>query len=201
MAHWANWIWAQIYFPLVGMPLQIRYEYKPDPAKTYIFCANHFSYLDIAVVMGVIRNYFAFVGKSSVKKVPLFGYMFTKLHIQVDREDKSSRIKALARSMKAVKSGRSIMIFPEGGIFSTAFPKLHLPLKDGAFSMAIENQVPIVPISLLDNYKVMPDILMRWHPIRVVVHQPIETEGKTKADIESLKKAFIEVVQKSLEKK
>lgn len=200
MAHWANWIWAKLFFPIAGMPLQITYEFKPDPKKNYIFCANHFSYLDIAVTMGVVSNYFAFVGKSSVKKVPLFGYMFAKLHIQVDRSDKTSRAKALSRSMKAVKNGRSIMIFPEGGIISTNIPKMHLPLKDGAFTMAIENQVPIVPIALLDNYKVMPDVLMSWHPIRVVVHKPIETIGKTKADVEDLKRQFVEVVQGSLDK-
>lgn len=140
------------------------------------------------------------MGKSSVKRVPLFGYMFTKLHIQVDRTAKNSRIKALTRSIKALKSGRSIMIFPEGGIFSTNFPEMVQPFKDGAFSMAVENQVPIVPISLLDNYKVMPETLFKWHKIRVVVHKPIETIGKTKADIDDLKKQVYDVIQPTLNK-
>jgi 1-acyl-sn-glycerol-3-phosphate acyltransferase len=197
LAHFSNRIWAGLFFPIVGMPIQIKYEFKPDPKQAYVFCANHFSYLDIAVMMGVVSNYFAFMGKSSVKNIPLFGYMFAKLHIQVDRDDRNSRIKALTRSIKALKSGRSIMIFPEGGIHSTDIPNLHLPLKDGAFSMAVENQVPIVPVSLLTNYKIMPDVWIKWNQIKVVIHQPIETKGKTKVDIEALKKEFIEKVQKN----
>lgn len=200
IAHYCNRIWGKIFFFVIGQPVKVTYETELDPKRAYVFCANHFSYLDIAMMGVVVKNYFAFMGKSSVKKVPLFGYMFTKLHIQVDRTAKNSRIKALTRSIKALKSGRSIMIFPEGGIFSTNFPEMIQPFKDGAFSMAIENQVPIVPISLLDNYKVMPETLFRWHKIRVIVHKPIETIGKTKADIEDLKKQVYDVIQPTLNK-
>jgi 1-acyl-sn-glycerol-3-phosphate acyltransferase len=140
------------------------------------------------------------VGKSSAKNIPLFGYMFAKLHIQVDRAAKDSRIKALTRSIRALKSGRSIMIFPEGGIHSTNFPEMVQPFKDGAFSMAIENQVPLVPISLLDNYKAMPEILFKWHKLRVIIHAPIETKGKTKADINDLKKEVYDIIQPTLNK-
>ncbi|WP_340233174.1 lysophospholipid acyltransferase family protein [Emticicia soli] len=200
VVHYCNRIWGRIFFFMAGMPLTITYEAKLDPKKAYVFCANHFSYLDIALMGTVIKNYFAFLGKSSVKNVPLFGYMFAKAHIQVDRSDKGSRTKALTRSIKALKSGRSIMIFPEGGIFSTNFPQMVQPFKDGAFSMAVENQVPIVPISLVDNYKVMPEIRMVWHPIRVIFHAPIETKGKTKKDIEDLKRQVYEVIQPTLDK-
>jgi 1-acyl-sn-glycerol-3-phosphate acyltransferase len=200
IAHYCNRIWGKIFFFVIGQPVHVTYETELDPKRAYVFCANHFSYLDIAMMGVVVKNYFAFMGKSSVKKVPLFGYMFTKLHIQVDRTVKNSRIKALTRSIKALKSGRSIMIFPEGGIFSTNFPEMIQPFKDGAFSMAIENQVPIVPISLLDNYKVMPETLFKWHKIRVIVHKPIETTGKTKADIDDLKKQVYDVIQPTLNK-
>jgi 1-acyl-sn-glycerol-3-phosphate acyltransferase len=134
VAHYCNRIRGRIFFFMIGQPVNVTYETELDPKRAYVFCANHFSYLDIAMMGVVIKNYFAFMGKSSVKKVPLFGYMFTKLHIQVDRTIKNSRIKALTRSIKALKSGRSIMIFPEGGIFSTNFPEMIQPFKDGAFS-------------------------------------------------------------------
>ncbi|MBA4851954.1 1-acyl-sn-glycerol-3-phosphate acyltransferase [Emticicia sp. BO119] len=200
MVHYCNRIWGRIFFFMAGMPVKITYESKLDSKRAYVFCANHFSYLDIALMGAIIKNYFAFLGKSSVKNVPLFGYMFAKAHIQVDRSDKGSRTKALTRSIKALKSGRSIMIFPEGGIHTTDFPQMVQPFKDGAFSMAIENQVPIVPISLLDNYKVMPNVLMRWHPIRVIFHTPIETKGKTKSDIETIKKQVYDIIQPTLNK-
>lgn len=197
--HRLTHLWAQIYFPIVGMPIQIRYDFKPDLNKAYVFVANHFSYLDIAVGMFVVKNYFSYVGKSSVKKVPLLGYMFAKLHIQVDRSDKNSRTKSLIRSVKALESGRSIFIMPEGGILSTTIPKMNQPFKDGAFIMAIENQVPIVPISFLNLYDIMPEVLVNWHLPKVVIHQAIETKGMTKDNIEDLKKQVYDVIQGELD--
>jgi len=200
-AHYLNRLWAKMLFCIIGIPVKVQYESQLDKHKAYVFCANHFSYLDIAVMGLIIKNYFAFVGKASLKNVPLFGYLFRKLHIMVDRNDTKSRAKSLGRSIKALQSGRSIMIFPEGGIKSTRFPKMHLPLKDGAFVMAIQQQVPLVPISFLNNYKIMHDDKIAIYPqsLRVIVHQPIETNGMTQGDVESLKKTFNDIVQNTVD--
>ncbi len=200
-AHYLNRFWGKLFFPIAGIPIKVQYDFEPDLKKTYVFCANHFSYVDIAAMGMIIKNYYAFVGKSSIKGVPLFGYMFAKLHIQVDREDKNSRVTSMTRSIKVLQSGRSVMIFPEGGIWSKDIPKMSLPLKDGGFAMAIKQQIPIVPISLLNNYKVMPDGKFAIYPqtIRAIVHQPIETTDMTNDDIENLKMKFYEVVQGALD--
>ena len=201
IAHYLNRLWGKIFFPIAGIPIKVQYDFEPDVNKTYVFCANHFSYLDIASMGMIIKNYFAFVGKASLKGVPLFGYMFAKLHIQVDRGDKNSRVTSMTRSIKALKSGRSVMIFPEGGIWSKEMPKMSLPLKDGGFAMAIQQQLPIVPISLLNNYKIMPDGKFGIHPqaIRAIVHQPIETVGMTIDNVEDLKVKFYNIVQGALD--
>lgn len=200
-AHYLNRLWGKMFFPIAGIPIKVQYEFEPDLSKTYVFCANHFSYVDIAAMGMIIKNYFAFVGKSSIKGVPLFGYMFAKLHIQVDRNDKNSRTTSMNRSLKALQSGRSVMIFPEGGIWSKNIPKMSLPLKDGGFAMAIKQQIPVVPISLLNNYKIIHDEDFAVYPqtIRAIVHQPIETVGMTNANIEELKMKFYEVVQGALD--
>lgn len=198
-AHQLNYFWSRLLFPMIFMPIDIEFEAKPDPKQTYVFVANHFSYLDIPMATRVISNYFAFVGKSSVKNVPLFGYMFAKLHLPVDRGDKNSRTKSLVRAMKTLKEGRSIFIMPEGGIISKHIPKMHQPFKDGAFAMAIEAQVPIVPISFLNLYEIMPDTLLNWGRVKVIVHKPIETIGKTKTDIEALKQEVYQVIQGALD--
>jgi len=157
--------------------------------------------MDIAVMGLIIRNYFAFVGKASVKNIPLFGYMFKKLHIMVDRRHPNSSAKSLSRSIKALQNGRSIMIFPEGGIKSTNIPQMYLPLKDGAFVMAIQQQVPLVPITFLNNYKVQHDDELLIYPqaIKATVHKPIDTTGMTQADVEVLKNRFVEIVQGRLD--
>ncbi|MDI9876310.1 lysophospholipid acyltransferase family protein [Flectobacillus rivi] len=199
-AHYLNRLWGKLYFPIIGVPIRVEYRFQPDTQKAYVFCANHFSYLDIAAMGVVLKNYYAFVGKSAIKKVPLFGYMFSKLHIQVDREDRSSRAKSMTRSVRALQNGRSIVIFPEGGIKSKKPPLMHKPLKDGAFVMAIQQQVPIVPVTFVNNYKIMFDSnpsLTRM-PLRVVVHEPISTIGKTQEDVETLKEEVFQVIQSTL---
>jgi 1-acyl-sn-glycerol-3-phosphate acyltransferase len=200
-AHYLNRLWGKLFFPMIGMPIEVHYEVEPDPKRAYVFCANHFSYLDIAAMGLILENYYAFVGKSALKKAPLFGYMFAKLHIQVDRADSASRAKSLQRSIKALQSGRSIVIFPEGGIKSQCPPQLHRPFKDGAFRMAIGQQVPVVPISLLNNHKRLPDKKkMRLHPgrIRAIVHAPIETTGMTLADVDALREQTFAVIDHAL---
>ena len=149
----------------------------------------------------VVENYSAFVGKASISKIPLFGYLFARLHIQVDRDNKNSRSTSLNRSIKALQSGRSIMIFPEGGIEAKEIPKMHLPLKDGGFSMAIQQQVSIVPITFLNNYRIMQEGKFGIYPhtLRAIVHKPIDTTGMTKDDVNSLKNSYYEVVQGALD--
>jgi 1-acyl-sn-glycerol-3-phosphate acyltransferase len=200
-AHRANRLFGILFFGVIGVPIRVQYESRPDPNRAYVFCVNHFSYFDIPLTMMIVDNYFAFIGKSAVKKIPLFGYMFAKLHIQVDRNDRESRVKSLVRSTKALQSGRSIVIYPEGGILTKQAPQMHLPLKDGAFSMAIQQQVPVVPVTFLDNYLFLPDkkeILLHWRPLRVVIHRPIDTAGLTMTDLEALKQQTYETIQGEL---
>jgi len=200
-AHDLNRVWGKMFFSIAGIPIKVQYDFEPDVNQAYVFCANHFSYVDIATMGIIIKNYFAFVGKVSVKGVPLLGYIFSNLHIEVDRNDKNSRATSMNRSLKALHSGRSIMIFPEGGIWSKNFPKMALPLKDGAFVMAIKQQIPIVPISLLNNYKILQpnDFAIYPQTIRAIVHKPIETLGMTSANIEELKMKFYDIVQGALD--
>lgn len=191
--------WADVFFFLSGMTVQIEHRFKPDANKNYVFVANHFSYLDVAVGMKVVRNYFSYMGKSSVKNIPLLGYMFAKLHIQVDRGDKESRSKSMLRSKRALDTGRSLFIMPEGGIISKEIPQMHLPLKDGAFLLAIGSKVPIVPITFLNLYEIMPDKRIFWGLPKVIVHEPIDTSIYSKENLEELKTRVHEVIQNELD--
>ncbi|MVM32268.1 1-acyl-sn-glycerol-3-phosphate acyltransferase [Spirosoma sp. HMF4905] len=200
IAHKINYIWGMLFFIGVGIPVRVDRRFRPDPKRTYVFCANHFSYLDIAAMGVIVKNYYAFVGKSDVKHIPLLGYMFAKLHVQVDRSQPNSRAYSLAKSIRTLASGRSIMIFPEGGIRAPEPPQM-VPFKDGAFTMAIQQQVPIVPVSLLNNYQILPDkspVRFHWHPLRAVIHPPIETTGMTPDDVERLKEETYKIINDEL---
>lgn len=192
-----------VFFFITGVPVRVSYQGKPlDNQSIYIFCANHFSFLDIPVMAIVVEPFFAFVGKSGVTKIPFFGYMFAKLHIEVDRENARSGVKAFQKSLRALTNGQSLIIFPEGGMRSKNPPKLHREFKDGAFKMAIEKQVPIVPVTQLNNYQLMPDVpKIRFHPgvVRVIIHEPIDTKGMTASDIEPLKNQVYQIISHSLQ--
>lgn len=200
LAHKINSIWGVLFFAGIGMPIRIEHRFRPDPNGVYVICANHFSYLDIAVMGVIVRNYYAFVGKSEVKHIPLLGYMFAKLHVQVDRDQPNSRAYSLAKSIRTLAASRSIMIFPEGGIRAEEPPRM-AAFKDGAFIMAIQQQVPVLPVSLLNNYQILPDrkpVRFHRHPLRAVIHPPIETKGMTQADVERLKNETYRIIDAEL---
>ncbi|MBD2700002.1 1-acyl-sn-glycerol-3-phosphate acyltransferase [Spirosoma sp. BT702] len=200
IAHKINYIWGKLFFFGVGIPVQVDHRFRPDPKTVYVFCANHFSYLDIAALGVIVKNYYAFVGKSEVKHIPLLGYMFAKLHVQVDRSQPNSRAYSLAKSIRTLASGRSIAIFPEGGIKAPEPPQM-VEFRDGAFTMAIQQQVPIVPVTLLNNYLILPDkspIRFRRHTLRAVIHPPIETKGMTPDDMERLKEETYKIIDTEL---
>ena len=197
VAHRLVRLWGQLFFLFAGIRIKVTHHFKPDPKQTYVFCSNHFSYVDIAVVVVIIHQFFSFVGKNAMKKIPLFGYLYASLNILVDRNDKNSRASSLSRSLRALQSGRSIVIFPEGGIVFKQLPYMANPLKDGAFIMAIQQQVPIVPMSFHNNHQIMDEdtLLMRPGVLHVEIHPPIETLGLTMEDLPVLREKVFESIQ------
>ncbi len=195
-----NRIWAWIMFPAIGMPWKTEYRAKLDPNQQYIFCPNHFSYWDIPV-MGLNSHNTIFVGKNDMEYIPLFGYMYRKLHITVDRENLKSRAHTFKRSLKAIDEGKSLVIFPEGGIVTLKDPVMGR-FKDGPFRAAIEKQIPIVPVTLPDNWIILPpdELLLRWGSVRIIFHEPIETRGLTSNDVESLKTKVFNIINEELKK-
>lgn len=192
--------WSRLFFAFAFIRFEVISDQKLDAKQVYVFCSNHFSYLDIPVFVKILPNYFSFVGKSSIKKVPLFGYLYAGLNILVDRNDRASRTATLSKSIRAIQSKRSIIIFPEGGITSKKFPFMSSPFKDGAFAMAIQQQVPILPISFLNNFQLMDDDFIALKPgvIRVRIHAPVETKGKTQDDLPVLREQVFHTIQQPL---
>ncbi len=164
-----------------------------------IFCANHFSYLDIAV-MGFLPRPFVFVGKESIRKVPLFGYMFRKLHITVDRQSLKDRYATYQKSSNAIDVGKDLVIFPEGGIVTDKSPHM-VRFKEGAFKTAIRQAVPIVPVTIPNNWIILPDngqFLPKIRRCAMIIHEPIPTDGLTEADVQDLKEKCFRVIENEL---
>ncbi len=193
--------WAWILFPLIGLPWHVEYRQKLDPEKSYIFCPNHFSYLDIAI-MGLNQHNTIFVGKSAMEKIPLFGFMYRSLHITVDREKLSSRYSTFTRSLTALDEGKSLVIFPEGGVVTHRPPHMGR-FKDGAFRAAIEKQIEIVPVTIPYNWIILPDkkhLLLHWRPLKLIFHEPINPSQYSLKEVDELKEKVYSIIDTELKK-
>lgn len=193
-----NRAWARALFILCFLPFRVEVRQRLDPSRNYIFCPNHFSYLDIPT-MGLNPHNTIFVGKNEMERIPLFGFMYRKLHITVDRSKLKSRFNTMLRSLEALDHGKSLVIYPEGGIITQHPPEM-ARFKDGAFRAAIEKQVPLVPVTIPNNWLLLPDnqFLLTWGLIHVVFHEPIETTGYTLEQVDILKNKVREVIETEL---
>ncbi|QSE97723.1 lysophospholipid acyltransferase family protein [Fulvivirga lutea] len=195
-----NRIWANLFFRLTFFPIDLEYRFNYKEKRQYVFCPNHFSYLDIPT-MGLNKINAVFVGKNDMENIPLFGYMYRKLHITVDRTSLKSRYNTILRSFEAIDEGKSLMIFPEGGILTNNVPEM-VKFKDGAFRTAIEKQIPIVPVTIPYNWIILPD--GQWLPkvrtIKVIYHEPIETKGLTLENLAELKQQTFDTIDQELKK-
>ncbi|MEM9338838.1 MAG: lysophospholipid acyltransferase family protein [Bacteroidota bacterium] len=195
-----NYLWTWGFFKLAFIPLQIQWRFSLDKKQQYILCANHFSYLDVPA-LGLCPLPFKFVGKSQLQKIPLFGLMYRKIHITVNRSSYRSRAKSLEKAREAVAQGHNLGIFPEGGIRFSTFPKM-TKFHDGAFRLATECNVPIIPVTFLDNHYILPDddrLLFKRKKCRIIFHEPIKGTGAEEKDIRQLKEKVYRVIQDELD--
>ncbi|MCU0392533.1 MAG: 1-acyl-sn-glycerol-3-phosphate acyltransferase [Thermoflexibacter sp.] len=194
--------WVGILLKINFLPLKIEYRFRLQSKQVYIFAPNHTSYLDIILLMYAIKKFFIFVGKSSISKAPLAGYVYKKMHITVDRSKARSKYSVLEKSKIAIKKRKSVVIFPEGGILTHTPPQM-TPFKEGAFRLAIEEQIPIVPVTMPYNWLAMPDKEYPpfiHHKLKVVFHEPIDTKGLTIDDLPLLKQKVFEIISNEIQK-
>lgn len=191
--------WARLLFTFIGIPFFVKYKALLDPKKQYIFTPNHFSYLDIAV-MGLNKHNTIFVGKNDMENIPLFGFMYKNLHITVDRTKLKSRYTSMLRTLEALDEGKSLVIFPEGGIVTEKDPVIGR-FKDGAFRASIEKQIPIVPVTIPFNWIILPPdkFLLTWRPLKVIFHEPIEPSGYSIEQVDELKNRVRNIIENELE--
>jgi 1-acyl-sn-glycerol-3-phosphate acyltransferase len=172
-------IWAKFILFGMGFRTKVNFEQEPEEDKSYMFVANHTSMTDIMLMLSVIKNPFVFVGKKELAKIPLFGFFYKRTCILVDRSSSKSRMAVFERAQKRLSQGLSICIFPEGGVPDDESVLLD-EFKDGAFRLAIDHQIPIVPITFADNKKRFSYTFFSGSPgeMRVKIHTFFETQNQ-----------------------
>lgn len=173
----ARW-WATFILYGMGFIPKIKTEQKLERGESYMLVANHTSMTDIMLMLVAVKSPFVFVGKKELAKIPLFGYFYKRTCILVDRGNQRSRKEVFESAQRRLNNGTSICIFPEGGVPEDTSIVLDT-FKDGAFRLAIDHQIPIVPLVFYDNKKRFPYIFTKGSPgkMRVKIKNFIPTQG------------------------
>lgn len=192
-------IWSGAIIFGIGCYPIISREIKYKKGKSYMFVANHTSMTDIMLMFLSTKSPFVFVGKKELARFPIFGYIYKRTCILVDRTNTKSRVEAFRRAEERLSQGLGVCIFPEGGVPAD----LNLILddfKDGAFRLAIEHQIPIAPMTFHDNKKRFPYSLYLGGPgkMRVKIHKLISTDGLGLENRKSLKEQIRNIILEEL---
>ncbi len=193
-------IWSKVFQLLLFCPVAITYRSK-FPPPPYVVVSNHSSYLDTVFMYSVVPDYFLFIGKGELLKWPLFNLFFKKQDIPIHRNSPRKAYEAMQQAYAAIDQGSCIALYPEGTIPDDA-PRLK-QFKNGAFKMAIDKQIPIVPITFLQNYKILLDPAKLFEPslpaqVVTIVHSAIPTKGMKEEDVLNLRQQVFSMLDESL---
>ncbi|OXA94715.1 lysophospholipid acyltransferase family protein [Flavobacterium hercynium] len=192
-------IWARVILFGMGFYYTIKREEKLVKGKSYMIVANHTSMTDIMLMLVIIKNPFVFVGKKELSKIPLFGFFYKRTCILVDRNSSKSKNEVFKRAQDRLNQGLSICIFPEGGVPDDESILLD-EFKDGAFRLALDHQIPIVPIVFADNKKRFSYTFLSGSPgrMRTRILPFIETKGLGIENRKDLKDQVRQLIYKGL---
>ncbi|GAA4309816.1 lysophospholipid acyltransferase family protein [Pontixanthobacter gangjinensis] len=169
-------IWAKVIIYGMGFRIVMEADEQLQEHKSYMLVANHTSMLDIMLMLAVIKQPFVFIGKKELSRIPVFGFFYRRTCILVDRKNQKSGKAAFEEAQRRLEQENSVCIFPEGGVPDDRSIILD-QFKDGAFRLAIEHQIPIVPITFHDNKKRFSYKFFSGSPgkLRVKIHNFIDT--------------------------
>tara|TARA_B110000444_G_C18580979_1_gene473946 strand:+ start:12 stop:752 length:741 start_codon:yes stop_codon:yes gene_type:complete len=170
--------WAYIILFGMGFIPIIKKGVKFKKGESYMIVANHTSMIDIMLMLFITKDPVVFVGKKELSKIPLFGFIYKRTCILVDRNNSQSRRAVFNSAQQKINLGYSICIFPEGGVPSDESIILD-DFKDGAFRLAIEHKIPIAPVTFHDNKKLFSYTFFSGGPgkMRVMLHPLISTSN------------------------
>lgn len=192
-------IWAKTILFGMGFSIKMEADQIPEKHRSYMLVANHTSMLDIMLMLSVIKQPFVFIGKKELGKIPVFGFFYRRTCILVDRKNQKSKMAAFEAAQRRLKQKNSICIFPEGGVPVNQSIILD-QFKDGAFRLAIEHQIPIIPISFHDSKKRFSYRFLSGSPgkLRVKIHNFICTEGLEASERKNLRDQTYKIIHQEL---
>lgn len=179
MGYWPGRIWAKIFSILSFVKVRVSGRENISKDTSYVFVANHQGAYDIFAIYGYLGHNFRWMMKKGLEKIPFVGYSCRiSGHIFVDNSTPSATAKTMAAAEKQLSGGMSVVVFPEGS--RSRDGKMHA-FRRGAFKLATEFSLPVVPITIDGAFRVLRKgaFLPHWGTINLTVHEPIEVSKET----------------------
>jgi 1-acyl-sn-glycerol-3-phosphate acyltransferase len=179
-------LWARTLLLISLSPVKIVGAEKLHTHETAVYASNHLSYMDTPVLFARLPFQFRILAKQSLWKVPFIGwYLNHSGQVPVDMKSPRSLIASLNRGVATLKAGLPLVLFPEGGRTDTG--KLQTMMSGCAY-MAIKAQVPLIPLTLIGTYELLPIHVyaLNPRPLLIIVGDPIPTTNLTTRDADAL---------------
>lgn len=191
--------WAALFSLFSFFWITTKNKWSVDRSKSHIYVGNHGSYLDAIAVCVAVPQYFSALGKVEITKVPIFGLIYKRIVVLIDRSSKESREQSVQALKQDLASGLSILIFAEGTMNQTEKPLADF--YDGAFRIAIETQTPIIPFVMMNNRELLPrkdPLKARPGLITTIFLPEVSVVGLTMDDVPNLKRKVYDLMENAI---
>jgi len=193
--------WGKIILKAFLIPVKVEGRQHLEKDQSYVFVANHQGIFDIFLIYGYLGRNFKWMMKHQLGKIPFLGYACRRSHqIFVDKRGPKKIKKTYDDAREILKEGYSVTVFPEGARTFTG----HMgKFKRGAFSLADELQLPVVPLTINGSFDILPRTrgfinFVDWHPMTLTIHQPIYPTGQGADNVEATLRQAYDSVMSSL---
>lgn len=199
-SYYPGMIWSRLTCYLALCPVHVRGREHIERGKSYVFVANHQGAFDIFMIYGFLGVPIKWVMKAGLEKIPFVGAACRAAgFIFVDNSSSKAAARSVREAERALKSGASIAIFPEGSRTKTG--RLGR-FKKGAYQMAADQHLPIIPITLNGPFDVLPIGSLNLHrrPMEMVIHEaiPAESMDPSHESLQQMANRTREIIESSL---
>lgn len=192
---WWSTFWARSIFVGIGVRIACKQLHELDCNASYVFVCNHQVLLDIPLTALAVKCPFAYVSKAGLARVPFLGQAIRySPSVFVDRSNPRRSYESIKRAGEQIRNGTSVIIYPEG---ARSYERTMQPFMKGAFLLALEAGVPIVPITILDAYDVFNERKQLARPgvVHIVVGKPISLHGMTRSQLPVLMENVVRAIE------
>lgn len=192
--------WAWLTLRILLLPVKVEGRENLDEARSYVFVSNHQGAFDIFLIYGFLGRNFKWMIKRQLRSVPFVGKACEAAHhIFVDKRGPSKIRATYDQARNTLRNGMSLVVFPEGARTFTG----HMGVfRRGAFMLADELQLPVVPLTINGSFNVMPRTRdfrwVIWHPLKLTIHKPIMPSGQGADNIKRIEAQSYEAVMSAL---